>query len=47
MILMSKHFLKTLILFLGMIVIGLLGIFLVNHYGFRSPDTATGASVAK
>ena len=30
---MVKHFFKTLILFAGMILIGLLGVFFVSHFG--------------
>ena len=29
---MVKHFLKTLIVFLGMIILGLIGVFLVNYF---------------
>jgi hypothetical protein len=27
-----KHFIKTLIIFVGMILLGLLGVYLVNHF---------------
>lgn len=30
---MIKHFLKTLLLFSIMIVLGLIGVYLINHYG--------------
>ena len=42
-----KHFFKTLVLFVGMILLGLVGMFLVNHYGLKSTENSTGASVAK
>ena len=47
-----KHFLKTLILFAGMIAIGLLGVFLLNHFDkgnqpARIPIKAEGSSVKK
>ena len=29
---MARHFLKTLIVFLGMIILGLIGVFLVNYF---------------
>jgi cell division protein YceG involved in septum cleavage len=29
---MAKHFFKTLVIFIIMIIIGLLGIFLINHF---------------
>ncbi len=38
----TKHFFKILILFTGMIAVGLLGIFLVSHYR----EGATQANVA-
>lgn len=30
---MAKHFIKTLILFAGMIILGLVGVFLVSYFG--------------
>lgn len=27
-----KHFLKTLLIFLGMIALGLIGVYLINHF---------------
>jgi hypothetical protein len=30
---MAKHFLKTLIIFVAMIIIGLIGVYLISHYG--------------
>jgi hypothetical protein len=35
----NKHFFKLLFLFTGMIVFGLLGIFLVSSYGEKVPKT--------
>jgi len=29
---MTKHFIKTLILFTGMIILGLIGVFLVSYF---------------
>jgi len=43
----TKHFFKTLILFLGMIVIGLLGVFLVSHYGNNDTDSPNNANIAE
>jgi len=28
----TKHFFKTLVIFTGMIIFGLIGVFLVNHF---------------
>lgn len=44
---MDQHFFKTLVLFTGMILIGLFGIFLVSHYGDTKNDTYNKANVAK
>jgi len=44
---MTKHFFKTLILFAGLIAVGMLGVFLVNYYGFGEGAGNTDASVAK
>ncbi len=30
---MAKHFLKTLAIFIGMIIIGLIGVYLINSFG--------------
>jgi len=32
----TKHFFKTVILFSGMIILGLIGVFLVNHFDQES-----------
>ncbi|MFA5095636.1 MAG: hypothetical protein WC447_03200 [Candidatus Paceibacterota bacterium] len=29
---MAKHFLKTLVVFIGMIILGLIGVFLVSYF---------------
>jgi hypothetical protein len=42
----TKHFFKTLILFSGMIVVGLLGIFLVSHYGTPETDSGDTSDIA-
>lgn len=37
-----KHFLKTLLMFVGMIVIGLLGVFLISYFdGGKDAGTTT------
>ena len=43
----NKHFFKTLILFVGIIMIGLLGIFLVSYFGIAEPEAGTEANVAE
>ena len=44
---MAKHFIKTLVIFCVMIVIGLLGVFLVSHYDKSGNDAGSTANVAK
>lgn len=49
---MTKHFIKTLVLFAGMIAVGLLGVFLLNHFDkssepARIPIKAEGSSSKK
>ncbi|MDQ3075568.1 MAG: hypothetical protein M3Q34_00355 [bacterium] len=43
----NKHFFKTLIMFTGMIIVGLLGIFLVSYFdvGSEEADTEDTASL--
>jgi hypothetical protein len=36
---MAKHFLKTLIVFVGMIILGLIGVFLVSHFDEKEKET--------
>src|SRR3989344_319301 len=36
---MVRHFLKTLIVFLGMIILGLIGVFLVNYFDKAEGET--------
>ncbi len=31
-IMLTKHFFKILVIFMGMILLGLVGIFLINHF---------------
>jgi len=38
---MVRHFLKTLIVFLGMIILGLIGVFLVNYFDKEEASTNT------
>ena len=43
---MAQHFFKTLIIFIGMIIIGLVGVFLVTHFdksdgGVNIPNNQT------
>lgn len=43
-VMMTRHFLKTLIMFSGMIILGLLGVFLVSYFdrdGVESTDTTS------
>lgn len=43
---MTKHFLKVLATFVGMIALGLVGVYLVNTYGqAEAPQANTGESV--
>ncbi len=43
----NKHFFKTVFIFTLMILIGLLGVFLVNHYGNGEIDLPKDVNVAK
>ena len=44
----TKHFFKILIIFIGMIVFGLFGVFVVNHfYPEQSLNTSDNTQVAK
>jgi hypothetical protein len=36
---MAKHFLKTLIIFVGMIIIGLVGVFIVGSFDEKREST--------
>jgi len=38
---MTQHFIKTLIIFTGMIVVGLIGVFLVSYFGEGGEGSAT------
>lgn len=44
-----KHFLKTLLIFAGMILLGLLGIYLVSHFDENEilSNSASSPTVAK
>jgi len=44
---MTKHFITTLIIFTGMIILGLIGVFLVNFFDTRENETAATTEVAK
>ena len=46
---MTKHFFKTLILFTGMIILGLVGVFLVSHFDKKEeqPGKENSAGIAK
>jgi hypothetical protein len=37
----TKHFFKTLIIFIGMIALGLIGVFLVSHYDIKMEAAKT------
>ena len=44
---LTKHFLKTLVIFLGMIMLGLVGVFLVSYFdegGARDSASTSTAS---
>lgn len=43
----TKHFFKSMILFTGMILMGLLGIFLVSHFSGDGGEGTIEANVAK
>jgi hypothetical protein len=44
----TKHFIKILVIFTGMIVFGLLGISIINHFGFeKNFDILDNTQVAK
>jgi len=44
---MTKHFFKTLLLFTGMIALGLTGIFLASYFGTGEQNEQNSANVAK
>ena len=43
----SRHFLKTLIMFTGMIILGLLGVFLVSYFDERREEGTTQTSTCE
>ncbi|MCX6747708.1 MAG: hypothetical protein NTW98_02050 [Candidatus Nomurabacteria bacterium] len=43
----NKHFFKTLIVFTGMIIVGLLGVFLVSYFDEAGVSEDTDTSIAE
>lgn len=44
---MTKHFFKTLIIFTGMIILGLVGVFLVSYFDKGDVGTKVTTGLAK
>lgn len=44
---MARHFFKTVTLFAAMLILGLLGVFLISHFGIGKTEVGTEATVAK